>query len=426
MANLGGAASGAASGAAAGAAFGPWGAAIGGVVGGVAGLLSGGGDDEQKEALQAAINELNRTGNAPDLSDPVVLKTFQQAGLLQPEIIEKMPLNADQKNELIEAGSGKKNQDYALNALKDMSKTGLTATDRAAFNQMRRQVASDTTAKTNQILQEQQMRGQASGGNTLAAQLSAIQGGNQNASQEADRLAANATQARTSALNSFSNLSGQMRDTDLGVQKYNNDNELARQRFLDQNSLARQTANVNAQNQANQFNLTRQQSTADKNTAQQNAETYRQNEAVRQNWLDNLDKAKAVSAAYTGQAKAAGEMARANAQNSSNTMSGIISGIKDLGTLYGGKGGGTSSGGFSPAAGGYDSSGSGMLTGNSLKFSDGGVVPGEAPAEGDSPENDIVPAALSPGEIVIPRSFAHDPDLSKAYINFIHKNKDKK
>jgi hypothetical protein len=37
-------------------------------------------------------------------------------------------------------------------------------------------------------------------------------------------------------------------------------------------------------------------------------------------------------------------------------------------------------------------------------FSKGGVVPGQPVVKGDSPKNDIVPAQLSPGEIVIPRS----------------------
>jgi hypothetical protein len=37
----------------------------------------------------------------------------------------------------------------------------------------------------------------------------------------------------------------------------------------------------------------------------------------------------------------------------------------------------------------------------------GGVVDGKAPVDGDSTVNDVVPAMLSPGEIVIPRSIAH-------------------
>ena len=43
-------------------------------------------------------------------------------------------------------------------------------------------------------------------------------------------------------------------------------------------------------------------------------------------------------------------------------------------------------------------------------FSDGGMVPGQAPVPGDSAQNDTVPAALSPGEMVMPRSVTQDPN----------------
>ena len=45
----------------------------------------------------------------------------------------------------------------------------------------------------------------------------------------------------------------------------------------------------------------------------------------------------------------------------------------------------------------------------------GGPVPGQAKVPGDSPKNDIVPAELSPGEVVLPRSISHDPIASMAF-----------
>lgn len=60
-------------------------------------------------------------------------------------------------------------------------------------------------------------------------------------------------------------------------------------------------------------------------------------------------------------------------------------------------------------------------------YSNGGEVDGHAPMRGDHPMNDNVPAMLSPGEIVIPRSFAHDPKLAKAFIDYIvRKEKEEK
>lgn len=54
----------------------------------------------------------------------------------------------------------------------------------------------------------------------------------------------------------------------------------------------------------------------------------------------------------------------------------------------------------------------------------GGKVQGKSKVSGDSEENDTVPAMLSPGEIVVPRSKAHDPEKAKEFIDHLLKNKD--
>jgi hypothetical protein len=57
-------------------------------------------------------------------------------------------------------------------------------------------------------------------------------------------------------------------------------------------------------------------------------------------------------------------------------------------------------------------------------FRDGGKVPGDAPVAGDSPKNDIVPAQLSPDEIVIPRSKAANPAKAAEFAAEVAKNED--
>lgn len=54
-----------------------------------------------------------------------------------------------------------------------------------------------------------------------------------------------------------------------------------------------------------------------------------------------------------------------------------------------------------------------------LGMSTGGKVPGKAEVQGDSYSNDKVPAMLSPGEIVVPRSKAKDPEKAKEFIDHI-------
>jgi hypothetical protein len=56
----------------------------------------------------------------------------------------------------------------------------------------------------------------------------------------------------------------------------------------------------------------------------------------------------------------------------------------------------------------------------------GGGVPGKAAVRGDSPRNDTVPAVLSPGEVVLPRSVTQSPDADKkaaAFVAAIKKHK---
>lgn len=48
--------------------------------------------------------------------------------------------------------------------------------------------------------------------------------------------------------------------------------------------------------------------------------------------------------------------------------------------------------------------GAGSIVGGIVGLAGGGVVPGQARVPGDSPANDTVPAMLSPGEVVLPRS----------------------
>ena len=52
-----------------------------------------------------------------------------------------------------------------------------------------------------------------------------------------------------------------------------------------------------------------------------------------------------------------------------------------------------------------------------MPFLKGGGVPGRAPVDGDSPQNDVVNAKLSPGEVVLPRTVAQNPGPRGANIN---------
>lgn len=54
-----------------------------------------------------------------------------------------------------------------------------------------------------------------------------------------------------------------------------------------------------------------------------------------------------------------------------------------------------------------------------LKFAKGGMVPGRAKVKGDSSQNDTVPALLSAGEYILPRSVTQDKTLMKAIMQLL-------
>lgn len=104
-----------------------------------------------------------------------------------------------------------------------------------------------------------------------------------------------------------------------------------------------------------------------------------------------------------------------SSQNAANA--GVAAGnVKRGGDIFGGLLGGIGSalgfaeGGVVPQVG----------TSSLARFaamSKGGHVPGKATVKGDSEKNDTVPALLSPGEVVIPRSKVKDPHKVAAFIN---------
>jgi hypothetical protein len=102
----------------------------------------------------------------------------------------------------------------------------------------------------------------------------------------------------------------------------------------------------------------------------------------------------------------------------------ILGAIGGQGANILGGGGSSSGGGFGSMAGGQEASG---LEGAAvMAASRGALVPGHAQVDGDHPDNDTVPAMLSPGEIVIPRSHAKDAESAKAFVEHLLKRKGKK
>lgn len=270
----------------------------------------------QQQAAAAAYAELNKLGLPPDISKEIILKQFQSMGVLTPELEQEINLQEAQVSKIQEDPSLRNAQMEALSTLGGVSRGGLRAEDRAAYNELRGKVQQDAEAKRQQILQSMQARGMASSGSNLAAQLQSAQASADTASAGADTLAADASKRALEALSQRANLAGSVRGQDMSAEEMKARAIDERNKFLYENSVSRQRSNVGALNAAQAANLENQQKLANMNTAQANEETNRQNEAKRQYYMDQLDLAKAKASALNsqGQAASAGYQAKGAAQ----------------------------------------------------------------------------------------------------------------
>jgi hypothetical protein len=144
----------------------------------------------------------------------------QKIALQNPELVE--PLIAEQmgasKMEDVQMDPRlQAAQRSALDEMTGLGQTGLGAEDRAAFNQLRRQAAGAAEAQQASTMQEMAGRGMLDSGANLIAQLQAGQSQADRMSQEGDRLAASASEARRAALGQQANMASQMSAQDLGL-----------------------------------------------------------------------------------------------------------------------------------------------------------------------------------------------------------------
>lgn len=173
------------------------------------------GKSEMKQAnklMQDNIAKLEAIGIPTIEAQKIALETPE---LVEPLVAEQMGPSAQegvQMDPRLQAA-----QRAALDEITGLGQTGLGAQDRAAFNQMRRSAEAQAEAQQASTLRDMASRGMADSGTSLAAQLQAGQSAADRMSQEGDRLAASAAEARRAALGQQANLAAQMSAADLGL-----------------------------------------------------------------------------------------------------------------------------------------------------------------------------------------------------------------
>jgi hypothetical protein len=355
--------------------------AAGGIVGGIIGQgQSAGAAGNANNQANISNQILQQIQQAPDVSAPLILQQYKQAGVLTPEMEQNITAQAPQA--IGQDKTAINAQTQALQQMQQRAAGGLSAGDRAALNQAGLKAQGDVTGRIASINQNMAQQGLSDSGSRLAAQLSAAQGGQNAESNSGDQIAQQAQQAAIQASGQAAGLGGQLESQNFGEGMANQQAQTQMQRFNIQNQLGVQQQNTNAANQAQAANLANAQQLSNANVGAANQEMYnqQQQEMNQYNANKNTSEVQAGGAGALGQQQQ--QLANTQAQAGVNLGTGI---------------GGLVQQGAQAA----------MWTGGDVgNFKGGGYVPGQAKMPGDHPANDTVHAKLSPGEIVIPRTLA--------------------
>lgn len=286
------------------------------------GLFGGdSGSSEMKKAIRMAKearDTINRVYVPTVAEQEILLQNPELAGLLEaeqlgPSAMEEVSTDPRLRNA----------QMSALEQLAGLSETGLGAEDKAAFNQLRRQVASEAQANQQATLQNAAAQGTLNSGNALMAQLNAGQQAANRGAQGADELAAQAARARREALAQYGNMA-----TTMGQNDFNNQSAVAQSRDA--------IANFNAQNRqgVNQYNLGNKQNLANQKADTTNQQTMYNKGLIQQKFQNDLGKATGQSGATQNIANMYAQQGAAKAQGSANMTSGLVGAGAQLGAAY--------------------------------------------------------------------------------------------
>lgn len=309
------------------------------VTGVVGGLMANHANKKGQAAAAAALARaqalIDAVGAPPDLSGKIIYDQFQQAGILTPELENAINLGVSKVSQIEEDPSLRGAQMEALQRMSKVGRTGLTAEDRAAYNLSRQSVQKDLEAKQQQIKNEMEMRGQGGGGSEIAARMLASQSGADRASEEADRISADAAARALQGISQSANMASNVRGQDFSNNEARASAADEFSRFNTTNQQAVQERNIGSKNAAQAANLENKQQLSNMNTSQANQEALRQKEAQRTYWQDKLTYAQAQAAPLSAQAQFESNRGQQNANAISGMASGIGSGFGSLSSYFG-------------------------------------------------------------------------------------------
>lgn len=389
-----------------------------------------GAQDYLKQALDAYKNVSVPTLAAGQVND-IPLETVQ--GTVTPDNIDVKEQDPSAYNDIALDPATRAAQMSALSQFQNIAGAGgLDAGAKLSIQEAIDAANNQSRGAQGAIMNAAQASGNGGGDFALTQRALAAQAASNTAANQGMQAAAQAEANRESALSAMANIGGSINGADFSQAS----TKAAAQNAINAaNQNATNAANTNnVANKANaaEFNTTNAQGVNSRNTGAGQNQVYYNAGLPQQQFNNEIAKAGGIAGVSGQQATAA-----QNATNANNAMTGALLGAGGTiaGAALGGPAGAAIGGSLGNAAGGQPKTNAaiagtqgyktnaaansplGYSKGGYTCYADGGVahdhgicmklgghVPGKAEKEGDSAANDTVPAMLSPGELVIPRS----------------------
>lgn len=389
--------------------------------------ITGSSDNASQEYLKQALAAYNNV-NVPTAESGRVNELPMQSvqGTVNPSDIAVADQAPSEFNNISLDPTTRAAQMSALQSYMDIANSGgLDAESKLAIQEATDAANNQSRGDQGAIMNSAQAMGQGGGDFALTQRAIASQGASNNASKAGMQAAAEAEANREAALNAMSTIGGGINASDYSQAA----NKAASQNTVNATNTAAtnaaNTGNVANRIQTGEFNVGNAQNVNAANTTAGQNKVYYNAGLPQQQFNNELAKASGVAGVSGSQANAA-----QSATNSNNAMTGALLGAAGTigGAMVGGPAGAAvgsqlaktvapkptmannnASAGINAAHGGYMCYADGGVThDHDICMKLGGHVGGEAQVPGDSEQNDTVPAMLSPGELVIPRSVPKD------------------
>ncbi len=263
------------------------------------------------QAHQMGLAQAQFAGlNLPELT-PIELERMVSAGEITPEFAEILKLESNAYKDIYVDPRFKAQQLESLDAMKELSETGMTAQDRADLARIAQEEAIAERGQREALIQQAQMKGISGSGLDLAQQIANQQAGATRRSSRDTEIAGIAGDRRIAALQQAGQMAGSLRSQEYGEQA----NIAQAQQLIDQFNVQNQQSQLAQraayQNAAQQANLANAQNIMNQNVQLANQEAMYRAQIPQMQYQNALGLAGAKAGGYYNMANMYGQQSQA-------------------------------------------------------------------------------------------------------------------